>query len=621
MTATLSDRDRALTLIGILLAMFLGAIDQTIVSTALPKIVEDLQGMERYAWVATAYLLASTALVPIYGKLADMHSRRTIELWAVGLFLSGSFLCGLAGEFGRLPILGDGMSQLIIFRGIQGAGAAGLFAMTFIIIADLFPPSERGRYQGLVGATWGVASVLGPLLGGFLTDYAGGIIPGVEGWRWIFYVNVPFGALALWFIIKRMPPLPARGTKNALDYLAALLLIGGLVPLVLALQIDKARFPWLPGMVPGVEGWAALATPGLLGLSAASLVMFVVRSLHADDPILNMDLFRNRVFATANLGAFFIGAAFLSVLIFLPLFMVNVLGVSATGAGVSLIPLSLGLVFGSVVSGQLVSRVGHYRRLILGGAALLLIGIVLLSRMTPDIAYWQVTLYMVVCGVGIGPSLPLYTLAIQNSVDVRYVGQATSASQFFRQMGGTVGAAFMGTVLATSLMASFTAAPLPGGLGGGDAGDSTQLASTGGADVEGQIRAAFDRRQRLVERVAVEGDPDALETLLADAQIVGPVRARLEGWALEGVAVGSGVASRNAALSEIGERLDQQAEREIGRMTRFLREAFSGAITRIYRYTIFVVILAWAVTLFLPELPLRRTHDQAATSAGPTPDA
>ena len=617
MNAPLSDKDRTLTLIGILLAMFLGAIDQTIVSTALPKIVEDLQGMERYAWVATAYLLASTSLVPIYGKLADMRSRRTIELWAIGLFLSGSFLCGIAGEFGPLPVLGDGMSQLIIFRGIQGAGGAGLFAMTFIIIADLFPPSERGRYQGLVGATWGVASVLGPLLGGFLTDYAGGIIPGVEGWRWIFYVNVPFGALALWFIIKRMPPLEARGKKNALDHLAALLLIGGLVPLVLALQIDTARFPWLPGLAPGVEGWAAFATAGLIGLSAASLVMFVVRSLRADDPILNMDLFRNRVFTTANLGAFFIGAAFLSVLIFLPLFMVNVLGVSATGAGVSLIPLSLGLVFGSVVSGQLVSRFGHYRRLILGGAVLLLIGMLLLSRMTPDIAYWRVTLYMVVCGVGIGPSLPLYTLAIQNAVDVRHVGQATSASQFFRQIGGTVGAAFMGTVLATSLMASFMAGPLPGGVGGSGAGDPARLASTGGADVAGEIRAAFDRRKKLVERVETEGDPEALRILLADDQIVGSVRVRLEAWRSEGAVEGS----PGADLSEINEQLDQQADRVIGQVTRFLREAFSRAITRIYLYTIFVVVLAWAITLFLPELPLRRTHDRVAAHSGPAPDA
>ena len=181
-----SDSDRTLILAGIILALFLAALDQTIVSTALPRIVEDLEGVSRYAWVATAYLLASTALVPVYGKLADTYSRKQVELGAVILFLSGSMLCGLAGEFGTLPLLGDGMTQLILFRGIQGAGGAGLIAMTFIVIADLFPPAERGRYQGLVGGTWGIASVLGPVVGGLLTDHAGGLIPGVEGWRWVF---------------------------------------------------------------------------------------------------------------------------------------------------------------------------------------------------------------------------------------------------------------------------------------------------------------------------------------------------------------------------------------------------------------------------------------------------
>jgi MFS family permease len=218
---TLSTRDRTLTLIGILLALFLGALDQTIVSTALPSIVEDLDGLDRYAWVATAYLLASTVLVPIYGKLADMVSRKALELWATGLFLVGSALCGLAGEFGTLPLLGDAMSQLIIFRALQGLGGAGLFAMAFIISADLFPPAERGKYQGLVGAVFGVASVIGPIIGGFLTDYGGGLLPGIAGWRWVFYVNIPFGAVAVWFILTKMPVLKPQNEPGRLDYLSA----------------------------------------------------------------------------------------------------------------------------------------------------------------------------------------------------------------------------------------------------------------------------------------------------------------------------------------------------------------------------------------------------------------
>ena len=264
--ADLSPRDRTYAFVGILLALFLGALDQTIVSTALPKIVENLQGLTRYAWVATAYLLASTAMVPIYGKLADIASRRTIEMWAILLFLGGSMLCGLAGEFGTLPVLGDGMSQLILARAIQGIGGAGLFAMAFIVIADLFPPRERGKYQGFVGATWGIASVLGPLVGGLLADHGDALVPGIEGWRWVFYVNLPFGALALWFVLRRMPPLmpPSRGR---LDVPAAVLLLAGLVPFVLALQLDRRAFPW-----------TGPATLGLFAASAVSLALFTWRT-------------------------------------------------------------------------------------------------------------------------------------------------------------------------------------------------------------------------------------------------------------------------------------------------------------------------------------------------------
>jgi len=438
-TADLSPQDRLFTFVGILLALFLGALDQSIVSTALPRIVADLGGVERYAWVATVYLLASTAMVPIYGKLADMISRRTIELWAISVFLAGSFLCGLAGEFGTLPLVGDGMTQLIIARAIQGLGGAGLFAMAFIVIADLFPPRERGKYQGFVGGVFGIASVLGPLVGGFLTDH-GGVIPGIAGWRWVFYVNLPFGALALWFIIRRMPPLvpPARGR---LDVLGALLLIGGLVPLILTLQLDKRAYPW-----------DSPTTLGLLAAAVVSLVLFGFRSVKRPDPLLDPRLFRDRVFATSIGALFLYGAAFLGMVVFLPLFLVNVVGVSATGAGAAMIPLSMGVVSGSIISGQVVSRWGRYKPFMVGGGLILAVGVFLLTTMDVSTSATTVALYMVVCGLGIGPSMPLYTLAIQNAVDIGKLGQATSASQFFRQIGGAAGAAVMGAVMALGLL-------------------------------------------------------------------------------------------------------------------------------------------------------------------------
>ena len=436
-----------LTLAGILLAMFLGALDQTIVSTALPRIVADLNGLDRFTWVATAYLVASTALVPIYGKLADMYSRRTIEIVAVSIFLVGSGLCGLAGEFGTLPVLGDGMTQLVMFRAVQGFGGAGLFVMAFIIIADLFAPAERGRYQGFTGAVFGTSSVLGPLLGGFLTDRGTGLIPGVAGWRLVFYVNLPLGLLALWFIITQMPPLRPRTAPKPFDYLSAALLMAGLGPVVVALQLNRALHPW-----------AGALTLGLLAGGTLALALFVVRSLRHENPILNFGLFKNPVFRTANAALFFMGGAFLGVIIFEPLFMVNVLGESATRAGASLMPLSLGVVAGSMLAGQMVSRFGHYKRWMLGGLALLLVGLTLLATMPPTVSYYQVLVYLAVCGLGLGPTMPLYTLAVQNATEPALMGQATSASQFFRQIGGALAASALGAVLSFTLAHELPAA-------------------------------------------------------------------------------------------------------------------------------------------------------------------
>lgn len=563
-----SDRDRTLILAGILLALFLAALDQTIVSTALPRIVEDLEGVSRYAWVATAYLLASTALVPVYGKLADTYPRKHVELGAVVLFLSGSMLCGLAGEFGDLPLVGDGMNQLILFRAVQGAGGAGLIAMTFIVIADLFPPADRGRYQGLVGGTWGIASVLGPLIGGLLTDHAGGIIPGVAGWRWVFYVNMPIGALALRFIIKRMPRLEPAGDHGPPDLVSAVLLLGGLTPLILSLQLDKRAFPWLPGVIPGADPgrWQSWVTVGLFVASLGVLWGFIARSRRVASPIIDLKLFDNDVFRRANASAFFFGASFMSVVIFLPLFLVNVLDVSATRAGVALIPFSMGLVFGSTMAGQAASRFGHLRNQILGGGLLMLVASVLLSRMDADIGYWTVTFYMVLCGLGMGPSLPLFTLAIQNAVDVRRVGQATSAAQFFRQIGGTVGAAVMGTVLGATLGVSFAAMELPAVVSGGPDVSVERLASTGGVELPSRIREAYEAR-----------------------------------------AMAAPVGRRDALLAE-GEREALRVEAEV-------EDAFVVATTRVYLLTAWLMVAALILATRIPELPLRRTLDRVEARA------
>lgn len=593
MMAELPIRDKLQILTGLMLAMFLGSLDQTIVATALPRIVEDLQGLDRYVWVATAYLLASTVLVPVYGKLADTYSRKAIELWAIGLFLGGSFLCGIAGEFGDLPVIGSGMNQLILFRAIQGVGSAGLFGLAFIIIADLFEARERARYQGFVGAVFGVSSILGPLIGGLLTDHGGALVPGIEGWRWVFYVNLPVGVVATWFVVTKMPSLHPPGGRGALDWVGAVLMVGGLVPLIFGLQVDKSQHPW-----------TSPETLGLFGGAAALLTAFGVRSLRVPNPMLELRLFKVPVFRMANLSLFFLGGGFLSLALFLPLFMVNVLGVSATRAGVSLIPLSLGLVAGATASGQLVARIGHYRRLMLVGAAVLLGGLYLMSTVTADVSYTRVTVYMLICGLGVGPSMPLYTLAVQNAVEPRFLGQATSATQFFRQIGGAVGAALLGAVLSAGLASSFAGLGPAAGAPRGEGGRLQGL-----AEVEAGIRAGFDARYTLVERAARLQDAQARARLTADPAVPGPIKAALGQGALPPDAVEELLVHSKAAL-------DAAANTAVESSLTRLRHGFATAIAGLYRYAMVLVALGALCTLFIPDLPLKSRAEVTGQGGG-----
>lgn len=564
----ISRADRMTVYLAILLTLLLAALDQTIVATALPRIVEDLAGVERYTWVTTMYLLASTSLALVYGKLADTYARKHVTLAAVALFLGGSVACGLAGIAGPLPLLGDGMSQLVISRGIQGMGAGGIFAMTFIVIADLFTPVERGKYQGYVGAVFGVSSVMGPLLGGLLTDHAGGWMPGIAGWRWVFLVNMPIGGIALWHILRRMPLLEAAPGATRPDFAGAGLLVAGLVPLVVGLQIDKQASPWLPWLASAPEGsvaaggWQLWATPGLLALSAILLVAFVRRSRAVEGPILEPRLFSEPVFRRATLATFFFGAAFISVNIFVPLFLVSTRGVSATEAGLVLIPFSLGIVISATLAGQVASRIG-YRRQIVAGTAVFFLGAVLLARMDPDTAYWQVYFCTILCGLGAGPGMPLFTLAIQNATDVRFVGQATSASQFFRQTGATMGAAAMGAVLTVTLAATFST--LDADLRDRTRGRVSAQAyvSRGGVGLPEAIVAAFE------ERAGEADNPD------------GAVALRREG---------------RAVARESADRV---------------RLAFTRASHRIYWLAAFLALMAGVLAARIPEIPLRRTHDRA----------
>ena len=422
----LSPQTKWIVLAGVLMGLFLAALDQTIVATALPAIIADLRGIDLLAWVSTGYLVASTTTVPVYGKLSDIYGRRSIVLAGIVIFLLGSALSGLAAT----------MQQLIAFRILQGIGAAALTSSAFTVIADLFVPAQRPRYQGLFGGVFALASVVGPYLGGVLTDQL--------SWRWVFYVNVPVGIVAVAFIVAKMPRLHS-GLPATVDWAGTALLIASVVPLLLALTLDKEQYPW-----------SSPAVVGLLLVAAVATALLLVVESRVPSPVIALDLFRNRTFAVVSAASTLVGASFFAAVFFLSIFMVNVVGVSATAAGTTLIPLTFAVVIGAFTSSMIVQRLGRYRRIVLGGFAVATVGFGLLATLGPDATRGDVTWRMIVLGVGLGPAMPLLNLAVQNAVPHEKVGMATAARQFFLQIGSAVGTAAFGVVLSTVLTAEFT---------------------------------------------------------------------------------------------------------------------------------------------------------------------
>jgi len=439
--ATFSDEDRRLTFISVMTIFLLSAMSQTIIGTAMPRIVAELSGLHLYAWATTAYLLTSTVSVPIWGKLGDIHGRKTVLLVGVWIFLAGSWLAGLSGEFGRLPLLGGGMTQLIIFRAFQGLGGGALFTTTFAIIADLYPPRERAKLSGVTGSLFGLSSVVGPVVGGFFTDHGSVTLLGhvIEGWRWVFYVNVPFALVGVFMIMAKMPKLPVRGGA-AIDYLGALLIVVAFVPLLLAITWGGHDHPWGSPLIVG-----------LFAVALAALVGFIFVERAVWDPILPLDLFRNRTFTTSNSASFIYSMAFMGVTSFLPLYMQVGQGVPATRSGLTMLAMMGGLVVSSSVNGQLVTRTGKFKPFMIAGGVMLLIGVVLLCFIGPDTSTWDLAWRLAIVGVGLGPGQSMFSLAVQNAVPPHQLGVATSSSQFVRQLGSTIGVAVFGALITASL--------------------------------------------------------------------------------------------------------------------------------------------------------------------------
>lgn len=408
---------------GVMLGMFLAALDQTIVATALPSIVSELRGFEHLSWVVTSYLLASTVTVPLFGKFSDLYGRRSVFLFAIVTFLVGSALAGVSQD----------MTQLIVFRGVQGIGAGGILAMALIIVGDLFSPRERGRYQGFTGAVFAVSSVIGPLLGGYFADHL--------SWRWIFYVNLPIGALAL-FVVATTMHMPFTRREHRIDYVGAALLTAGVSSLLLVAVWGGVTYRW--------------SSPQILGLTAAGLGLlaaFAVVERRATEPIMPLRLFRDHTFTVSTIAVLLVGAAMFGTIVFIPVFVQGVIGASATNSGAVLIPLMLGIVAAVVISGQVITRTGRYKVFPVAGTALTLIGFFLLSRMDVETTNLQAIGIMVVVGLGMGQIIQTYTLAVQNAVPREDLGIATAATQFFRSIGGTFGVAAFGALLTNRLTA------------------------------------------------------------------------------------------------------------------------------------------------------------------------
>ena len=524
---------------GLIAGMFLAALDQTIVATSIRSIADDLQGLSLQAWATTAYLITATITTPLYGKLSDIYGRKPLFSTAIGIFVLGSVLSSFATS----------MTELALFRAVQGLGAGGLFSLALAIVGDIVPPRERARYQGFFLAVFGTASVLGPVVGGFFAGTDS--LLGITGWRWVFLVNVPIGLVAF-VVVQRVLNIPHTRRPQRIDWPGALLLTVGLVPLLVLAEQGRQ---W---------GWtSAPAVLCLLG-GVVGLVLFVLAERRfGDDALLPLRLFRIPTFAIGSLSGLVIGAAMFGGLASLPLYLQIVKGQSPTMAGLSLLPLTLGIMIGSIASGQLISRTGRYKVFPVVGTALLVVALVLFAQITATTPLWQTSVVMVVFGLGLGGNLQPIVLAVQNAVPATDIGVATSSATFFRQMGGTLGTAVFLSILF------------------GTVGD--------------RIAARFADAFSDPAFLAAIQDPDVLADP-ANAAVVDQLAAAQETLAAGGTPVldGTGVLSDSSFISRLDPALAAP-----------FQAGFADAVQLVFWIAAAITVVGLVVISMLPEVPLR----------------
>jgi EmrB/QacA subfamily drug resistance transporter len=495
----LSPRAKLEILGAILLAMFLFALDQTVVGTALPKIVTDLHGDKLYTWSVTIYLLTSTISGPIYGKLSDLFGRRPIVIFAVSLFLISSALAGLSGS----------MEQFILFRGLQGLGGGAVFPVALAVVADLYTPAERGKYLGLFGAVFGLSSLVGPGLGGLITD--------LFSWHWIFYINIPIGLISLFILWRLLPAIKRPDAAQHIDYIGAAAFTAAIAPFLIGLS-NKQSGQWTDPAVGGLM---------LLGLVFGAIFLWV--ESRAADPIVPLNLFRLRTFSISVAAMFLAAFGFFTAVIFLPRWFQTVGGASATESGYNILPLLAGLIFSAIAAGQIVARIGRYKILMAGSLALLAVALFLFTNLRADTDRPILWLWMALAGLGIGPSFAVFTLIVQNSVSPDRIGVATGSLTFFQQIGGTVGLTLAGTILAdrltTELPAQVIRAGVPpqalAGLSTASPAAVAKLDLFGTGDLAGRLATVVPPEAQALIPAIVKGVHEAFSIAIASTFWIG----------------------------------------------------------------------------------------------------
>ncbi len=527
----LEQKQKIMIMLAIMSAMLFAALNQTIVGTALPTIISEIGGIEYYSWIFTIFMLTSSVTAILVGKLSDMYGRKPFILLGIGVFTLGSFLNGLS----------ETIFHLIAYRGIQGFGAGMIMSTSFTAVGDLFSPRERGRWQGLMGATFGLASVFGPTLGGWIVDNA--------DWHWVFWVFLPFGVLAFLMILKLFPSQKAT-EKQKVDYLGSIMLTLTIVPLLLAFTWGGNQFEWVSLPILSLFAGAILA-----------LIIFIIVEKRAENPVLPLQLFKSSIFTLSNVIGFILGAGMFGAIMYMPFFIQGVIGTSPTVSGFVMMPMTLSMVTASAIGGQLITKTGKYKINAIVGLLTMGAGMVSLSNMSPETTNFMAVINMIIVGLGLGLSFPVFTLTVQNAVQHKFLGVATAATQLFRQIGGTVGVAIMGTVMNSAMTSK----------------------------MEEQFAAVDD--SKLAQATANPEVAQAFEMLQNPQNIMNTEK-----------------------LAEVQNALPAELQGMFSQIIAMVREALSYALTNVFFIGAIVLFTGFVLTFFLKEIPLRQSNkDESVT--------